>query len=143
MQLTEHNKLFYFLRKLKKAKFPCQVLVSFYRKHPDILCTAQDRRALQRVIKNAQKIIGTHLPSISDIGEVRCLRRAKRILKDSTHPATACSPCCLLGKDIEVSAATPPDCRAAFPPRSHQTLKLKFILSTAPVMIVYFCYHFS
>ncbi len=31
---------------------------------------AQDRRALQRVIKTAQNIIGTHLPSISDIGEV-------------------------------------------------------------------------
>jgi len=49
---------------------------------------------------------------ISDVGEVRCLRRAKSILKDSTHPATACSSCCLLGRDIEVSAAAPPDCRA-------------------------------
>ncbi len=35
------------------------------------LCTAQDRR--------------THLPSTSDIGEVRCLCRAQRILKDKTH----------------------------------------------------------
>ncbi len=37
------------------------------------LCTAQDRRALQWVIKTARNITGTHLPSINDIGEVRCL----------------------------------------------------------------------
>ncbi len=41
-------------------------------------CTAQDRRTLQWVIRTAQNITGTHLPSISDIGEVRCLRRGRR-----------------------------------------------------------------
>ncbi len=43
--------------------------------------------ALQRVINTAKNIIGTYLPSISDISEVRCLRRAQRILKDNTHPS--------------------------------------------------------
>ncbi len=35
----------------------------------------QDRRALQQVIRTTQNIIGTHLLSISDISELRCLRR--------------------------------------------------------------------
>ncbi len=51
------------------------------------LCTNQDRRALQRVIKTTQNIIAIHLPSISDIGKVRCLHRAQRILKDNTLPS--------------------------------------------------------
>lgn len=33
-------------------------------------CTAHDRKALQRVIKTAENIIGAHLQSISDIDEV-------------------------------------------------------------------------
>lgn len=55
------------------------------------MCTAQDSKTQQQVIKTAKNIIPTHQPSISDIGEVRCLRRAKRILKDNSHPSTACS----------------------------------------------------
>ncbi|XP_078121563.1 immunoglobulin superfamily member 5 [Sander vitreus] len=47
---------------------------------------AQDRRALQLVIKTAQNIIGTHLPGIIDVSEKRDLCRARRILKDNTHP---------------------------------------------------------
>lgn len=46
--------------------------------------TAQDRRALQQVIKTTQNIIGTLLPSINDIGEVRYLQGAKRTLTENT-----------------------------------------------------------
>ncbi len=53
------QKQLYFIRKLKRAKFPCQVLVNFYRGAPESilagnisdwhgLCMAQDRRALQK-----------------------------------------------------------------------------------------------
>lgn len=34
----------------------------------------------------------THLPWITDINELMCLKRAQRILKDI--PTSACSPCC-------------------------------------------------
>lgn len=44
-------------------------------------------------------------------GEVRCLHRAWKILKDKTHPATVCSPCCNLIKDTKISAAVLPDYR--------------------------------
>lgn len=51
-------------------------------------------------IKAAQNITGTNLLSISDIGEVRCLCRAQRILKPTPS-------------DIDVSAAVPTDYRVA------------------------------
>ncbi len=90
------QKWLYFLRNLKRAK--CHVLTNFYRGAIESiltgsitiwqgLCTAQDRQALQRVIKTAQNIIGSHLPSISDISEMRRWHRARRILKDNTHPS--------------------------------------------------------
>ncbi len=96
--IKKAQKRLYFLRKLNKAKFPCQVLVNFYRGATESiltenitnwhgLCMAQDRRASQQVIKTAQNITGTHLLSISDISEVRRLCRAQRILKHKTHPS--------------------------------------------------------
>ncbi len=109
----------YFFRKLKKPKFPCQVFINFYRGAIESILTGHitnwhgmcmDRRALQNI--TTDNIIGTYLPSISDICEVSCLCRAQRILKDNTHPATACSPCCCLASNTEISAAVPPDSRA-------------------------------
>lgn len=66
---------FQFLRKTKKGKFQFRVLINEFLKPPDWkhqklagLCTAQDRKALQRVIKPTQNFTGTHLLSISNIG---------------------------------------------------------------------------
>lgn len=47
---------------------------------------AQDRRALQWVVKTAQTIIGTALPTMGDINNTRVLRRALKIIQDTTHP---------------------------------------------------------
>ncbi|KAK0144708.1 Afadin [Merluccius polli] len=44
------------------------------------------RKALQRVINTAQRIIGHPLPSLQDLYSTRCLRKARSILKDSSHP---------------------------------------------------------
>ncbi|KAI4883718.1 hypothetical protein NFI96_007205 [Prochilodus magdalenae] len=49
-------------------------------------CTAQDRKALQRVIKTAQSISGAAFPSLQDIYRTRVIRRAHSIIRDSTHP---------------------------------------------------------
>ena len=49
-------------------------------------CTEADRRGLQRVVNSAQKIIGCPLPPLMDIYNLRCLNRAKNIIKDSSHP---------------------------------------------------------
>ncbi|CAI5657686.1 unnamed protein product [Oreochromis niloticus] len=53
----------------------------------DTLSTAYNRKALQRVVRCAERIIGGELPSLQDIYRKRCLRKAGRIIKDSSHPS--------------------------------------------------------
>ncbi|XP_072558692.1 uncharacterized protein [Paramormyrops kingsleyae] len=94
-----HQRL-HFLRRLKKARVSTNVLTSFYRCTVESIltgsvaswygsCTAQDKKALQRVVKTAQRITGSPLPAITDIYNTRCLRKTKSILKDPSHPALA------------------------------------------------------
>ncbi len=49
--------------------------------------TAGNRRALQRVVRTARHIVGGELPSLQDIYTRRCTRKARRIIKDSSHPS--------------------------------------------------------
>ncbi len=49
--------------------------------------TAGNRRALQRVMRTARHIVGGELPSLQDIYTRRCIRKARRIIKDSSHPS--------------------------------------------------------
>lgn len=78
-----HQRL-YFLRRLKKARMSTSVLTSFYRCAVESIlmgnitswyggCTAQDKEALQKVVKTAQRIIGTPLSVIMDIYITCCL----------------------------------------------------------------------
>ncbi len=46
-----------------------------------------NRRALQRVVRTARHIVGGELPSLQDICTRRCTRKARRIIKDSSHPS--------------------------------------------------------
>ncbi len=48
--------------------------------------TNQDCKALQRVVRLAERISGSTLPSLQDIYLKRCKSRAAKIIKDSTHP---------------------------------------------------------
>ncbi len=48
--------------------------------------TNQDCKALQRVVRLAERISGSALPSLQHIYLKRCRSRAAKILKDSTHP---------------------------------------------------------
>ncbi|KAI4901982.1 hypothetical protein NFI96_008400 [Prochilodus magdalenae] len=50
-------------------------------------CTAIERKALQRVVQTAQYITGVQLPNLLDLYTSRCLRKTRRILKDSAHPS--------------------------------------------------------
>ncbi|TWW74474.1 hypothetical protein D4764_14G0004770 [Takifugu flavidus] len=92
-----HQRLF-FLRTLKKHHLSSDILVNFYRCTIESIltscvtvwygnCSASDRKALQKVVKTAQRIAGASLPSIKDIYRRRCHRRAKKVSKDSCHPA--------------------------------------------------------
>uniref|UniRef100_A0A3Q3GWF6 Reverse transcriptase domain-containing protein n=1 Tax=Labrus bergylta TaxID=56723 RepID=A0A3Q3GWF6_9LABR len=92
-----HQRLF-FLRTLKRHHLSSAVLMNFYRCVIESIltssvsvwygnCSVADRKALQRVVKTAQRITRCPLPAIEDVQRKRCLRRARGILKDSSHPA--------------------------------------------------------
>ena len=49
-------------------------------------CTAAERKALQRGFSSAQKITGCPLPSLEELYNDRCLKKATKISKDPSHP---------------------------------------------------------
>ncbi|KAI4894933.1 hypothetical protein NFI96_022975 [Prochilodus magdalenae] len=87
----------YFLRVLRKNNLQEKLLVSYYRSGIESVltycistwyssCSVAERRALQRVINTAQKIIGCPLPCLEDLFSSRCLSRAATNLIDPFHP---------------------------------------------------------
>ncbi len=92
-----HQRLF-FLRRLRKFGTSPRILRSFYTCTVESILTgcitvwfgnrtAGNRRALQRVVRTARHIVGGELPSLQDIYTRRCRRKARRIIKDSSHPS--------------------------------------------------------
>ena len=79
------------LRRLKKFGLSPKTLTNFYR------CTIEsilsgcitawygNCKALQRVVRSAQRITGNKLPDLKDTYSTRCHRKAKKIIKDNNH----------------------------------------------------------
>lgn len=87
----------FFLRKLIKFGLTSKLRSNFYRctvesilKNSIIVwngnSTAQDRKALQHVIKTTQFICGVPFPPLQGIYNARARKRAHNIIKDCTHP---------------------------------------------------------
>ena len=87
----------YFLRCLRKAQLPQQLLINFYRRSIESIitycitawypgCTADNRKALQRISTTAQRIMGAQLTPLEEIHRSRCSKKALSICKDPTHP---------------------------------------------------------
>ena len=87
----------YFLRVLRNYHLREELLVAFYRISVESIisycicvwfsgCTAAERKALQRVINSAQKIISCPLPSLEELYNTRCLKKATKIAGDPSHP---------------------------------------------------------
>ncbi len=83
----------FFMRKLKKAKVPSQLLVIFYRSTIESIlchcimvwytsCTTQNRRDLARIVKTAQRIVVTKLPDLDNIYASRLHKKASNIIRD-------------------------------------------------------------
>ncbi len=87
----------------------------------------QDCKALQRVVRLAERISGSALPSLQDIYLKRCKSRAAKIIKDSNHPGNHLF--CLLpsGKRFRSMMAKTERLRRSFFP---QAIRL---LNTNPV----------
>ena len=88
----------FFLRLLRKFKLSAQILASFYRATIESVlsfsitvwygsATEEQKARLQRVVKNASKIVGAELPALSDIYKQRVLKRGDKIIKDIAHSA--------------------------------------------------------
>ena len=91
-------KRLYFLRQLRRFGLPRDLMVTFYTAIiQSVLCssitvwfgsaTKLDRLRLQRVVRTAEKIIGTSLPAIQDLAHDRLRKRAGSIVEDPSHPA--------------------------------------------------------
>ncbi|KAI4888623.1 hypothetical protein NFI96_027766, partial [Prochilodus magdalenae] len=88
----------FFLRLLKRFGMKPRILRTFYTCTVESnltgsittwygSCAAIERKALQRVVRTAQYITSVQLPNLLDLYTSRCLRKTRRILKDSTHPS--------------------------------------------------------
>lgn len=87
----------YLLRLLRREQLSKKLLVTFYRGFIESTityclcvwfasCTVADRRALQRVINTAERIVGCPLPPLEELYNSRCSRKTSRILRDPSHP---------------------------------------------------------
>ncbi|KAK1803275.1 hypothetical protein P4O66_004061 [Electrophorus voltai] len=87
----------YHLRRLRDFRLPSKVLRNFYTCTIESILmgnitvwfgnsTKQNRQVLQRVVRSAERITHTELPDLQTIYYKRCQTKARRIVKDPTHP---------------------------------------------------------
>ncbi len=87
----------YFLRQLRMFNLPQELLIQFYSAIIDsVLCTSitvwfssatkSDLRRLRRVVRTAERIIGTTLPTLQELYLSRVSKRAVKITLDPSHP---------------------------------------------------------
>ncbi len=96
-QVKKARQRLYYLRQLRKFRVSPTILKTFYAGTIESVLTqcisvwygnssSQDCKALQRVVRLAERISGSALPSLQDINLKRCRSRAVKIIKDSNHP---------------------------------------------------------
>ncbi|KAK1794570.1 hypothetical protein P4O66_001295 [Electrophorus voltai] len=87
----------YHLRRLRDFRLTSKVLQNFYTCTIESILTGnitvwfgnstkQDRQALQRVVCSAERITHTELPDLQTIYHKRCQTKARKTVKDPTHP---------------------------------------------------------
>ncbi len=113
----------YFLRQLRKFNLPQELLKQFYSATIEsIHCTAitvwfssatkSDLRRLQRVVRTAERINSTTLPTLQELYFCRVSKRAKKITPDPSHPThTPSLNCYCLVDAKELWAPEWPDTR--------------------------------
>ncbi len=96
-QVKKARQRLYHLRQLRKFRVSPTILKTLYSGAIESVLTQcisvwysnatyQDCKAMQRVVRLAERISGSALPSLQDIYFKRCKSRAAKIIKDSTHP---------------------------------------------------------
>uniref|UniRef100_A0A9J8D8Q4 Alkylated DNA repair protein AlkB homologue 8 N-terminal domain-containing protein n=1 Tax=Cyprinus carpio carpio TaxID=630221 RepID=A0A9J8D8Q4_CYPCA len=96
-QVNKARQRLYHLRQLRKFRVSPAILKTFYSGAIESVLTqcisvwyvnscSQDCKALQRVVRLAERISGCVLPSLQDIYLKHCKSRAVKIIKDSNQP---------------------------------------------------------
>ncbi len=96
-QVKKVRQRLYHLQQLRKFRVSPSILKTFYSGTIESVLTqcisvwygtssSQDCKALQRVVRLAERISGSALPSLQDIYLKRSRSRAVKIIKDSNHP---------------------------------------------------------
>ncbi|KAK3572211.1 hypothetical protein QTP86_026057 [Hemibagrus guttatus] len=85
--------------------------------------TMLDRRALQRVVQSAERIIRTKLPDLHSIYSKRCWTKAKKIVNDLSHPNNGLFSLLRSGSRFCSLKANTERLRRSFFPQDIRTLK--------------------
>ncbi|KAG7334834.1 hypothetical protein KOW79_001430 [Hemibagrus wyckioides] len=84
--------------------------------------TMQDRRALQRVVRSAERIICTELPDLHSIYNKWCWTKARKIVKDLSHPNNGLFSLLRSGKCLRSLKANTERLRRSFFPQAIRSL---------------------
>ncbi len=144
-QVKKARQRLYHLRQLRRFRVSPSILKTFYSGTIESVLTqcisvwygnssSQDCKALQRVVRLAERISGSALPSLQDIYLKRCRSRAVKIIKDSNHPGNCLFTLLPSGKCFRSLMAKTEILRRSFFPRPSdswtQTQPLNIIMTS-------------
>ncbi len=132
-QVKKARQRLYHLRQLRKFRVSPTILKTFYSGTIESVLTqyisvwygnssSQDCKALQRVVRLAERISGSALPSLQDIYLKRCRSRAVKIIKDSNHPSNCLFTLLPSGKCFRCMMAKTERLRRSFFPQAIRLL---------------------
>ncbi|KAL0196889.1 hypothetical protein M9458_005429, partial [Cirrhinus mrigala] len=119
--------------RLRDFRLPSKVLRNFYSCTIESILTGniltwfgnstmQDRRALQRVVRSAERTIHTELPDLHSIYSRRCWTKARKIVKDLSHPNNGLFSLMRSGKRFRSLKANTERLRRSFFPQAIRSL---------------------
>ena len=131
--IKKAQKCIFYLRRLRSFHLSSDLLVKFYRAVIESVLTqsitvwygsttAADRRALERVVKLAARIIGRDLTPISEIYRSRVENKACAIINDEFHPANELFELLRSGKRYRVIKCNTERFRRSFYPTAVREL---------------------
>ncbi len=125
-QVKKARQRLYHLRQLRKFRVSPTILKTFYSGTIESVfqCgmgTAPVKTAKPRVVRLAERISGSALPSLQDIYLKRCKSRAVKIIKDSNHPSNCLFTLLPSGKRFRCLMAKTERLRRSF---FHQAIRL-------------------
>ncbi len=138
-QVKKARQILYHLRQLRTFRVSPAILKTFYSGAIESLLTQcisvwhengsnRDCKALQRVVRLAECISGSALPSLQDIYLKRCKSRAAKIIKNSNHPGNRLFILLPSGKRFPSMIAKTERLRRSFFPQDIRLLNLNSVL---------------